>query len=365
MKVIITCGGTGGHITPALAIADVIRRNAPRAEILFVGAAGGMEEELVAAAGYPIRLLQVRGFVRRLTLDNIKVLRGAMLAVREAERLLGDFSPDIVIGTGGYASYPTLSAAARLGIPSAVHESNAVAGLAVKRLAPRVDRVWLNFAAAGEGISKRAEALVVGNPVRGLSGDATPPRLPQGCRRMLLSFGGSLGAAAINRGALELAEAIAKRPDIYYVHASGRRDFERMQGEYAARGLDGMPNLLLLPFISDMPRQMAAADLVISRAGAISISELAASRSAAILIPSPNVTGNHQLRNAEVLAKRGAAVLMRESEMSPGALTRTALALLEDGMRREELSRRIAEFSTPDAGLLIWQDIGRLVAKKR
>lgn len=365
MKVIVSCGGTGGHITPALAIADIIRQNAPRSEILFVGAVGGMEEQLVAAAGYPIRLLAVRGLLRRLTPENLKVLHEAYLAARAAEQLLKEFCPDIVIGTGGYASYPTLLAATRFRIPSAVHESNAVAGLAVKRLATRVDRVWLNFADAGKGISKRAATLTVGNPVRQGGGLVPPAPLPRGCQQMLLSFGGSLGAAAINRGALELAGAIAKRPDIYYLHASGKRDYERMREEYRVRGLLEKSNLLLLPFISDMPQQMAAADLVISRAGAITISELASARCASILIPSPNVTGNHQYKNARVLADAGAAVVLPESELTEGVLADKALQLLADDARRATLSRAIGAFSTPQAGERIWRDIQHLIAKRK
>ena len=362
MKVIITCGGTGGHITPALAIADIIRQTAPRAEILFVGAKGGMEEELVTAAGYPIRSLRVRGLVRRLTSENLGVLRDARLAAKEAEHLIGEFQPDIVIGTGGYASYPTLAAAVRLGVPSAVHESNAVAGLAVKRLAPKVDRVWLNFYAAGKGLSRRAHVLTVGNPVRQIP-FATQLALPQGCRQMLLSFGGSLGAAAINQGALELAERLADRPDIYYLHVSGKRDFESMRAEYAARGFHKKKHLALFPFITDMPRRMAAADLVISRAGAITISELASTRRAAILIPSPNVTGNHQYKNARVLADAGAAVLLPEAALEEGVLSRTVLALLADEEKRNALSHAIGAFATPDASERIWRDIGLLLKK--
>ena len=364
MRVILSCGGTGGHITPALAIAEVILENAPRAEILFVGALGGMEEEVVSAAGYPIKCLQVRGFARRFTLDNLRVLNEARLAVREAGKLLSDFQPDIVIGTGGYASYPVLAAAARAGIPSAVHESNAVPGLAVRRLSTHATRVWLNFAKAADSLPKKASTLVVGNPARRGARKAEAASLPRGCRRMVLSFGGSLGATAINQAALSLASMLAEHPEVYYLHASGKREYESLKAAYGARGLLARENLALLPFITDMPSQMAAADVVIARAGAMTISELAFAERAAILVPSPNVTGNHQYKNARVLADAGAALLLPEEALSI-SLCDTVEGLLGDDKRRAALSREIGRFATPEAGALIWQDILSLLARKK
>ena len=165
MRVVITCGGTGGHIVPALAIADIIRENEPHAEILFVGGKNGMEKELVTRAGYEIRLLDVQGLSRRISFSNFRAVARAIRASGEARRILKSFRPDLVIGTGGYACYPTLRAAISLRIPTAVHESNAVPGLAVKLLAPRLDRVWLNFEKAREALPKRSRTLVVGNPL--------------------------------------------------------------------------------------------------------------------------------------------------------------------------------------------------------
>ena len=222
MKAVITCGGTGGHIVPALAIADIIKENAPRAEILFVGGTHGMEGELVGNAGYEIRLLEVRGFSRKLTPTNLKVLFQTGKAVKRAQKILTDFSPDIVIGTGGYACYPTLRAALEMGIPAAVHESNAAPGLAVRMLARRLDRVWLNFESGGDRLASAARVLTVGNPLPRGYALPVPISLPTGTHRFLLSFGGSLGATAINRAVLALMEEERGKCEIFHLHATGK-----------------------------------------------------------------------------------------------------------------------------------------------
>ncbi|MBR7181926.1 MAG: UDP-N-acetylglucosamine--N-acetylmuramyl-(pentapeptide) pyrophosphoryl-undecaprenol N-acetylglucosamine transferase [Clostridia bacterium] len=323
-----------------------------------------MEEELVAAAGYPITTLAVKGFSRRRLLSNFAALRLLMEAVREAHGLLTELQPDIVIGTGGYACYPMLSAAVKRKIPTAVHESNATPGLAVRWLSRSVDRVWLNFREAGRELPRGAKTLQVGNPVRA-AGAARPAPLPVGCRRMLLSFGGSLGADCLNRAALSLMDKLALRPDIFYLHASGRRSFEEMWEEFVVRGYDRCPNLCLVPFISDMPSRMLAANLVICRAGAISISELAATRRPAVLIPSPNVTGNHQYKNARVLADAGAALLFTEAEAGEVGFASRVLELLEDEGRCSRLAQAIGQFDSPDAGRYILEDIQKLTKARK
>ncbi len=363
MRVIITCGGTGGHITPALAIADIIKQNAPRAEILFVGGERGMERELVSAAGYDIRTLCVQGLSRRLTLSNFKALFQAGRAIKEARALLLDFRPDIVIGTGGYACYPTLRAAVGLAIPAAVHESNAAPGLAVRMLAGRLDRVWLNFESAGARLSGAASVLVVGNPLPRGYATPIPAELPRGREKFLLSFGGSLGATAVNQAVLDLMESERERRDIFHLHATGQREFPKMQASLALRGLQDCKHLALTPFITQMPRYLSAADLVICRAGAMSVSELAALGKPAVLIPSPNVTGNHQYENAKALADKGAAVLLEEKNIA--ALSTLVPALLDDTGRLEEMSRAIRAFHCPHANEAIWQDILALTKRKK
>ncbi|MBE6703262.1 MAG: undecaprenyldiphospho-muramoylpentapeptide beta-N-acetylglucosaminyltransferase [Ruminococcaceae bacterium] len=363
MKIILTCGGTGGHITPALAIADIIKENFPRAEILFVGGERGMEKDMVSKAGYRIELLDVEGLSRKLTLHNFQVIKKAIGAVATAKALLKGFDPDLVIGTGGYACYPTLRAAVSLGIPCAVHESNACPGLAVKRLSGGVDRVWLNFAAAKQGLSPKAKVRVVGNPLpRGIFEGKEKSVSPKDKRKAVLSFGGSLGADAMNRAILDLMEREREMADVYHLHATGHRSYQAVLADFEKRGLSQCSRLSLVPFIEDMPSQMAAADLVICRAGAMSISELAAIGVAAVLIPSPNVTGNHQYKNAKMLADAGAAKLIAESALDE-TFTMSVIALLEDAPQRERMAKAIATFARKDANRQIFEDMKALTRK--
>ncbi len=356
MRVMITCGGTGGHITPAIAIADTIKQKSPAAHILFVGGLGGMEERLVTAAGYSIRLLRVVGLPRRPTPSALRAVFLTAAAVRAARHLVAEWSPDLVIGTGGYACYPTLFAAAARGIPTAVHESNAVPGLAVKLLAGRVDRIWLNFREAGERLKQKDKLAVVGNPLpRGCAQTRLQP-LPGEGDPMLLSFGGSLGADALNCAVLSLMAEHRHEPRVHFLHATGRRCFADFEAAMTERGLAGHPRIRAVPYIDDMPRQMARATLVIARAGAMTISELAAMRKPAILIPSPNVTGNHQYKNAAALAAAGAARLLREEELQAG-LSPLVRELLSSQEARAALAHAIGGFAVPDANDRIWGEI--------
>lgn len=361
MKMIVTCGGTGGHITPALAIADTVRQNLPKAEILFVGTEGGMENTLVARAGYPIRTLAICGLRRSLSLQNLRALYLAVRATAQAKAILRELAPDIVVGTGGYACYPMLRAAAELKIPTAVHESNAVPGLAVRRLAGRVDRVWLNFEAAALHLPRGAAVRVVGNPLPVRCAKDSWKKPQDGILRVL-SFGGSLGASALNKAVLFLMETERIMPEVRHCHATGRREYDAAHAAFASRGLSGCTRLELLPYIEDMPRRMAEADLVICRAGAMSISELAAAGVAAILVPSPNVTGNHQYKNAKVLSDAGAAVLVSECDLDV-TLRGQAVALLKSETQRAALAASISRFARPEANRLIYTDICDLVKK--
>lgn len=361
MRIVFTCGGTGGHITPALAIANTVRENCPAAEILFVGADGGMETELVPHAGYRIVTLRVSGLRRSLTPKNIRILYRAFRAVGEAEKLLSEFRPDLVIGTGGYASFPTLYAATKMKIPAAAHESNAMPGLAIRRLAGKLNRVWVNFPQTAEKLPG-ARCLVVGNPLPRDCGTARPLPLPSGCRQMVLSFGGSLGARELNRAALALMQSERNDPSVYHLHATGKGEYDEWKQAFEAKGLHQAKNLKLVPYVGDMPCQMATADVVISRAGAMSISELAAAGKAAILVPSPNVTGNHQYLNAKVLADAGAAVLIPEEELA-ARLEQTVATLLADGQKRQGMGEKIRQFYRGESNREIFSDILHLSGK--
>ena len=316
------------------------------------------------SAGYDIHLLEVRGLKRSLSPSNFKTLYLAQRAVKEAEGLVRSFAPDIVIGTGGYACYPALRAATKAGLPTAVHESNAIPGLAVRRIARSVGRVWLNFEAAAAHLPKGTSTLVVGNPLPRGYVMPRPYPLPDGHRELVLSFGGSLGARALNEAVLDLMEEEALHPEIYHLHATGKREYDAVFAEFCKRGLDRIPSLSLVPYLSDMPRWMAAATLVISRAGAMTLSELAALGRPAILVPSPNVAANHQYKNAKALEEAGGAILLEEREL-PLALRRTVFSLLGDKKRQAELSRAIKGHCVPRANERIWRDIQALCRKRK
>ena len=325
MRVVMTGGGTAGHINPALSIADAIKREYPDAEILFIGAEGRMETTLVPKAGYPIRTITVEGFQRKLSPENIKknvrAVYHAVTAGIEAARILREFRPDIAIGTGGYVCGPVLRKAAKLGIPVLVHESNALPGVTVKMLAPHAKAVMVSDEAAKKHLLSSANVIVTGNPLRYdlLTVDKAQARQELGIdeRPLVLCFGGSLGARPLNEAIVGvLAQADADK--VQFIIGTGRGvNHARVQALLKEKNIvpDGV-HVRVRDYIDDMPRCMAAADLVISRCGAMTLSELPALRKPSILVPSPYVAENHQYYNAMVLADRGAAVCVEEKDLT-------------------------------------------------
>lgn len=372
MRVIMTGGGTGGHINPALAIADTIRKNEPDSEIIFVGTTHGKETELVPRAGYELRYVEVRGISRSLSPKNIKAAWYILTAPHKAERLIKEFKPDIVVGTGGYACWPTLKAAAGMGIPTAVHESNALPGLAVRRLQGQVDRVLINFEQTRDGLTASADRIIrVGNPLRGGFGDITSQNAKERLgiadfKNIVMCFGGSLGALTLNKNGLRfMTQYAAYHPETLYVHAAGVRFYEQMKAEYDAAGLGERPNIRLCDYIHDMHLWMAAADIVISRSGAMTLSELALMGKACILVPSPNVADDHQYKNAKAIGDKNAAIVIRDNELDDGRrYTAEIAALLANDARRAELSSNIRAFADRDANQRIYDVLCRLVGER-
>ncbi len=367
----MTGGGTGGHVNPALAIANTIKQNIPDAEIAFVGTNRGIENTLVPKAGYKLYHINVRGFWRKITWKNIRAAYLAAVSPIRAGKLIRSFKPDAVIGTGGYTSWPVLMAAAKRGIPTAVHEANAVPGLTVRKLSPHIDRIFVNFAVTAEHLDHPEKVMHVGCPMlnvrESISRTEARARLdiPQGCRHYILSFGGSLGASRMNEAALELArDVIARRPEVTLIHACGSMGYEKTRAAFEEAGLLELPNLRLVEYIYDMPIQMAAADLVICRAGAITLSELASQGKAAILIPSPNVTDDQQYKNAKVLSDGGGAVLIRESELEDGRIGKEVERLICEPYRLEDMRRNVKKFAANDANGLIFDEIMRLIKER-
>lgn len=373
MRVLLTGGGTAGHINPALAIAETIRQNDPGAVIEFVGIRNGKEVDLVPREGYKLHFVHSMGIKRSLSPSNIKALWTAYTSpkAKETQKILDDFHPDIVIGTGGYASWPIMKAAADRGIPTAVHESNAIAGLTVKQLQKYVDRIWVNFEKTVEELKYKNKAVRVGNPLRAQFGGISKEsaRRELGLKEgemLLLSFGGSLGAENVNRAVLELMEKFTKEhPEIIHVHATGKRDFEEISKLFEEKGLHKHPNCRIVDYIYQMPVYMSAAELVISRAGAMTLSELAQMKKTSILIPSPNVVDQHQLKNAKALADANAAVLVEEKDFEKDALLLAVEALFSSPTKRMALQCNVEAFADRDANEHIWREIQQLISKSK
>lgn len=372
MKVLFAAGGTGGHINPALAAAGMVRQRHPDAQILFIGTAEKMEARLVPAAGYDFKTIDISGFQRKLTLENLRrnigTLSRLLKSSSQAKRILLDFQPDVVVGFGGYVSGPVLRMAAKLGFKTAIHEQNAFPGKTNKVLAGVVDRVMLAVPAAEQYLHAKNPCIVTGLPVRGelLRADRTLSRFELGLddRPMVLSMGGSLGAEAINRAMVEVIAGRHSQADCYYMHAMGQyglwvRDALQEKGV----DLEVEKHVIIREYIDDMFRCMAAADVVICRSGASSLSEIEAMGKASILIPSPNVAENHQYHNAMALVSKDAAVLIEEKDLTGERLLKELDVLLSDPERRRRLGENAKRLAIPDANERIYEVIAGLAGK--
>ncbi len=378
MKVMMTGGGTGGHVNPALAIANTIKQNDPTAEIAYVGTSRGIENKLVPKAGYPLYHVEIQGIRRSLSLSNLKTAWLALTSVRKAKKILKEFRPDLVVGTGGYVCWPVVKGAADMGIPTALHESNAIAGVAVKMLQKSVDRIYLNFEKTGESLTCDKEKLLqVGNPVMSSFKSVTREEarealgIPDKYKYVLLSFGGSMGAEKVNDAVLYLMrDFTSKHPEVLHLHATGSIEWVECSEKFRQMGLDKYENIALSEYIFDMPLRMAAADLTINRAGAMTVTELATTGKCAIFIPSPNVAENHQYKNAKVLVDEGAALLFEEKELNDceaAPLTEKVSFLLSDegDEVRADMQMKIQKFALADVNKRIYTDLMALVAKKK
>ncbi len=372
MRVLLTGGGTGGHINPAVAIARTIQKIEPDSEIAFVGTSRGMENRLIPKEGFTLHHIEMQGLRRSLSLSNFKTLWMMITSVSKAKKLIKEFKPDICIGTGGYVCWPLIKAASEMHVPTALHESNALAGVAVKLLAPYIDVLFTNFESTAEQIKKCKKILHVGNPLKNGFNDITKEeaRAKLGFegkyRYSLLSCGGSNGAGRINKEALTLmASFTSKHPDIHHLHQAGVINYKETRAEFEALGLDKFENIELVDYIYDMPERLAAADLVINRAGAMTISELAYLKKPSILIPSPNVTDNHQYKNAKVLADAGAIKLIEESDLNDNTLSCAVEEILLDREKRRIMGENFSQFAIKDANILIYNEILHLVNSKK
>ena len=372
MRYLFTCGGTAGHINPALAVADRLKELDPEAEFLFVGASDRMEVDLVPRAGYEIRTVDVSSFRRSLSPSaiafNLSSLKKAMTSTREAKRIVKEFQPDIAVGTGGYVCYPVLKAASALSIPTLVHESNAVPGLTTKMLQDDVDRILVGFEESRQNYGDPTKVYVTGTPVRGAFTACTKAeakaKLGLGAEQpLVVSVWGSLGAQHMNGIMTELIHLAAPTPGFRLIHSAGKSRYagvaEALQDvDLAAAGMD------VRPYIYDMPLVMAAADLVLCRAGASTLAELTLLGKPAILVPSPNVTNNHQEKNARVLEHVGGAKVLLEGEFTAESLLQDLRELLADAPALESMAQNMKTAGVADATERITQMVLDLAKEK-
>ncbi len=368
MRVLVCGGGTAGHVNPALAIADIILQNEPDSVIEYVGTEKGIEGTLVRKKGMTLHPIQVKGLRRSLSPANIRVLMMAFSARKECKRIIRDFKPDVVIGTGGYVCWPVISAASSLHIPTVLHESNAEPGFAVKTLRNSADLILVNFEGTKQHL-KGSKALVkrVGMPVNPAFADRDAKRSAKHVSdsyeatpkaRKILSFGGSLGATTVNQAALKLMkDYVSRNPHIRIEHATGAREYESVKKLFVEEGLDRFDNITLNEYIYDMPQKMKEADLLICRSGASTLAELGVSKKAAILIPSPHVTGDQQNKNAAELLSQNAAIVLKDAE-AVSCIVDVVKQLFEEGdAKLAELSENVGKFAFSDCDKRIYSEI--------
>jgi len=359
--IIISGGGTGGHVFPAISIANALKEIEPGIEILFVGAKGRMEMEKVPKAGYEIKGLPIVGIQRKLTMKNLQVPFKLFQSLRQAKRIIKSFKPDVVVGVGGYASGPVLRIASRKGIPTVIQEQNSYAGITNRLLAKRADKICVAYDGM-ELYFPKEKILNTGNPVRK---DIIPTadKREEAIRhfnlsaekKTILSIGGSLGAGSINNSIIKELKQL-ETSDIQLVWQCGKNYYQKANEALKHYNLS---NIKLMDFINRMDLAYAAADVIISRAGAGTISELALVDKPVILIPSPNVAEDHQTKNARSLADKNAAIIIKDNE-AQDKLIRETLNLIRNESKMQELKQNIQTFAKPDSAKTIANEILKL-----
>ncbi len=365
LRVIVSGGGTGGHIFPAISIANAIKEIDPNAEFLFVGAEGRMEMKVVPEAGYNIVGLPISGFYRKQLWKNFSVLAKLLVSQLRARKVIKNFHPDVVVGVGGYASGPTLKVASGMNIPTLIQEQNSYAGVTNKLLAKSAHKICVAY----EGMEKFFPAekiMLTGNPVRqnllgnptvraeAIKGFGLDPN-----KKTILFIGGSLGAGSINKALMEKMELIKANPDVQIIWQTGKYYYDDIMNKVGNNKPD---NLYITTFIRDMNAAYAAADLVVSRAGAGSISELCLLQKAVVLVPSPNVAEDHQTKNAMVLVNKEAAVYVKDAD-APERLLSTAIATVKDDKTLKDLQANIAKLALPNSAQIIAKEVIKLANK--
>jgi|SRR5690606_23728065 UDP-N-acetylglucosamine--N-acetylmuramyl-(pentapeptide) pyrophosphoryl-undecaprenol N-acetylglucosamine transferase len=363
-RILLSGGGTGGHIYPALAIANAVRRRYPHVQIAYIGTENGLEARIVPRSeDITFYTVKIQGFKRSLSLDNLRTIAKFVRAVQRSKEFLKEFRPDVVVGTGGYVSGPAVFAAHRLDIPTLIHEQNVVPGLTTRFLTRYADVTAVSFSSS-EGYLENANRLVhTGNPraTEVIHGDAEQGRksleLDDSDKPLVLFVGGSRGARPINEAVMEMVPRMAELPDVCFVYVTGEIHYEEIK-----RDLDGRApgNLRIVPFVYNMPDVLAATSLVVGRAGASTLAELTALGIPSILIPSPYVTNNHQEANARWLEEQGAARVILERECTAENLWREILEIMKDPVKRRSMGEKAKILGRPKAAEVLVDELERI-----
>jgi len=365
MRVLIAGGGTGGHLFPALAIAEELRRQAPGVEILFIGREHGMERELVTREGFPFAPVHLRGWNRRLGRETLQFPLSLARGLIQSYLIVRRFRPHVVVGTGGYVSGPALLWSALVGLPTLIQEQNSLPGATTRLLSRRVDEVHLSFARSRRYFRRRDHLRLSGNPLRRTLGRVERSRA---CRTLsldpdrpvLLITGGSQGAHSINLAVAEGFEQLAERR-VQVLWQTGPRDLEGMRRRCGGRG----ERTVITDFIQDMSQAYAAADVVVCRAGATTVAEVAACGLPAVFVPFPFATADHQRFNAQAMVNAGAAEMVLNGQLNEGRLMHVLLPLLEDESKRRAMARKSKRFGRPQAAVIVARAVLQLSRKQR
>lgn len=369
MKIVVTGGGSGGHVYPALAIADKFKEMDPEGEILYIGYKNGFEKKAVPKAGYRLEQIDARWVSRSNVKEIFRTAYHVGNGIKDSRKILKEFKPDAIIGTGGYVCFPVIFAGHQMGIPCYIHEQNAFPGLANRRLEKYVSKIFLGFEEGGKYFVDKEKLVVSGNPVRSsfFKADKAGSRKKLGYDEndfIVFSFGGSLGAEAINKLAMSLVEDVNGKPGKQLIFGTGRRFYDDVMSELEEKGIKPEANVRISDYIDDMDDVIAASDLIISRAGALSVAEILVTGRPSVLIPSPNVTGNHQYFNAKAVADKGGAILIEEKDIDTDNFRETVRELENDTERLRLMGEKAHELAAGSASDIIYEEIVKDLWKK-
>jgi UDP-N-acetylglucosamine--N-acetylmuramyl-(pentapeptide) pyrophosphoryl-undecaprenol N-acetylglucosamine transferase len=370
MRIVLSGGGTGGHVYPALAIAEQILKEQPKAEFLYVGTSSGLEKDIVAKSGLPIRFefIEITGFRRKLSVDNIITVINFLKGVRRSKQLLKQFKPDIVIGTGGYVCGPVLYAAARLGFPTMIHEQNVLPGLTNRFLSRYTNCVAVSFKGSESNFPKAKHVVFTGNPrattvssadaAKGRASIGLLPNIP-----LVVIVGGSRGARAINGVMVDIMPMLQRLPHVHFVCITGEAQYATTLQRIKDQRMDRMEHYQVVPYIHNMPEVLAATSLIVNRAGASFLAEITALGIPSILIPSPYVTNNHQEVNARWLEQENAAEVVLEKDLTAEGLFNLIEKIVQDPIRSEYMSKQSKRMGNPESAQLFVQEVKSLISK--